>query len=100
MHTKNANWNLSEPRIFLSCLSYGFCDFMFELYSKPGLYTSMEVLVMTNNFAKNIGQNDSGTMYHGKLQTGQKVAMKVWELRSHSVAEEFDQFQKVWNLNA
>ncbi|CAK9236122.1 unnamed protein product [Sphagnum troendelagicum] len=63
--------------------------------SKPGLYTSMEVLVMTNNFAKNIGQNDSGTMYHGKLQTGQKVAMKVWELRSHSVAEEFDQFQKI-----
>jgi hypothetical protein len=73
---------------------------MFELYSKPGLYTLMEVLVMTNNFATTIGENHSGMMYHGKLQTGQKVAVKVWELRSHSAAEEFDQFQKVRNLNA
>jgi len=73
---------------------------MFELYSKPGLYTLIEVLDMTNNFAKKIGKNHSGTMYHGKLQTGQKVGVKVWELKSHSVAEEFDQFQKVRNLNA
>jgi hypothetical protein len=50
---------------------------MFELYSKPGLYTTMEVLIMTKNFAKKIGENSSGTMYHGKLQTGQKVAVKV-----------------------
>ncbi len=100
MHTKNANWNLSQPRIFLSCLSYGSCDFMFELYSKPGLYTLMGVFVMTNDFARQIGKNHSGTMYHGKLQTGQKVAVKVWELKSHSTAEEFDQFQKVQNLNA
>ncbi len=55
---------------------------------------------MTNDFAKKIGENHSGTMYHGKLQTGQKVAVKVWELKSHSAAEEFDQFQKVQNLNA
>ncbi len=73
---------------------------MFELYSKPGLYTSMEVLVMTNNFAQKIGKNHSGTMYYGKLQTGQKVAVKVWELKSHSATKEFDQFQKVRNLNA
>ncbi|CAN5975597.1 unnamed protein product, partial [Sphagnum jensenii] len=63
--------------------------------SKPGLYTRMEVLVMTNNFAKKFGKNHFGTMYHGKLQTGQKVAVKVWEQISHSVAEEFDQFQKL-----
>ncbi|CAM6033569.1 unnamed protein product [Sphagnum compactum] len=63
--------------------------------SKPGLYTSMEVLVITNNFAKKIGENHSGTMYHGKLQTGQKVVVKVWELKSHSAAEEFDQFGKI-----
>jgi hypothetical protein len=68
---------------------------MFELYSKPGLYTTMEVLIMTKNFAKKIGENSSGTMYHGKLQTGQKVAVKVWELKSHSAAEEFDQFGKI-----
>ncbi len=55
---------------------------------------------MTNDFARQIGKNHSGTMYHGKLQTGQKVAVKVWELKSHSTAEEFDQFQKVQNLNA
>jgi hypothetical protein len=59
---------------------------MFELYSKPGLYTLMEVVVMTKNFDKKIGENRFGTMYHGKLQTGQKVAVKVWELKSHSVA--------------
>ncbi len=99
MHTKNANWNLSQPRIFLSCLSYGSCDFMFEFYSKPGLYTLMEVLVMTKNFAKKIGESRSGTMYHGKLQTGQKVAVKVWELISHSAAKEFHQFGLVRNLN-
>jgi hypothetical protein len=63
--------------------------------SKPGLYTLMEVLVMTDNFATTIGENHSGMMYHGKLQTGQKVAVKVWELKSHSAAEEFDQFQKI-----
>jgi len=72
---------------------------MFELYSKPGLYTMMDVLIMTENFAEKIGENCSGTMYHGQLQTKQKVAVKVWELRSHSAAEEFDQFGKVRNLN-
>jgi hypothetical protein len=76
--------------LVISCLNY----------SKPGLYTLMEVFIMTNDFAKKIGENHSGTMYHGKLQTGQKVAVKVWELKSHSAAEEFDQFQKVRNLNA
>ncbi len=100
MHTKNANWNLSQPRIFLSCLSYGSCDFMFELYSKPGLYTMVDVMVMTDNFGKKIEENGFGTMYHGKLQTGQEVAVKVWELRSHSTAKEFDQFGLVRNLNA
>jgi hypothetical protein len=61
--------------------------------SKPGLYTLMEVLVMTKNFAKKIGENHFGTMYHGKLQTRQKVAVKVWELRPHSAAKEFHQFE-------
>ncbi len=55
---------------------------------------------MTNEFAKKIGENHSGTMYYGKLQTGQKVVVKVWELKSHSAAKEFDQFQKVRNLKA
>jgi len=55
----------------------------------------MEVLVMTKYFESKIGVDYSGTMYHGKLQTGQKVAVKVWELESHSTAEEFDQFGKL-----
>ncbi len=55
---------------------------------------------MTKNFDKKIGENRFGTMYHGKLQTGQKVAMKVWELKSHSAATEFQQFGLVRNLNA
>jgi len=38
----------------------------------------MEVMMMTDHF---------GTMYHGKLQTGQEVAVKVW-------AEEFHQFER------
>jgi hypothetical protein len=68
---------------------------MFELYSKPGLYTLMEVLDMTKYFVKKIGVDCSGTMYHGKLQTGQKVAVKAWELRPHSAAKEFHQFETV-----
>jgi hypothetical protein len=73
---------------------------MFELYSKPGLYTMVDVMVMTDNFGKKIEEYGFGTMYHGKLQTGQEVAVKVWELRSHSTAKEFDQFGLVRNLNA
>jgi hypothetical protein len=68
---------------------------MFELYSKPGFYTLMEVLEMTKNFAKKIGENRFGTMYHGKLQTGQKVVVKVWEQKPHSAAKEFHQFKTV-----
>jgi hypothetical protein len=68
---------------------------MFELYSKPGLYTLMEVILMTDNFQKRIQEYGLEIMYHGKLQNGQEVAVKVWELRSHSAAEEFDQFRKI-----
>jgi len=79
----------------VSCLSYGSCDFMVELYSEPGSYTLMEVKVMTDNFGKEIEGNGLGIMYHGKLQTGQEVAVKVWAGRLHSAAEEFHQFEKV-----
>jgi len=56
---------------------------------------------MTDNFAKKIEENRFGTMYHGKLQTGQEVAVKVWApishlpLRLHSAAAEFHQFETV-----
>jgi hypothetical protein len=72
---------------------------MVELYSEPGCYTLMEVMVMTDNFGKRIEEYGFETMYHGKLQNGQ-VAVKVWNLGSHSAAEEFHQFGLVRNLNA
>ncbi len=83
----------------MSCLSYGCCDFMVELYSEPGCYTLMEVKVMTDNFQKRIQESIYEStwqwiMYHGKLRTGQEVAVKVWFI-SHSAAEEFHQFEKV-----
>ncbi len=69
----------------------------------------MEVKVMTDDFQEKIeehfrGTYCHGTMYHGKLRTGQEVAVKVWEarapkynpaLRFLSGAEEFHQFEKV-----
>ncbi len=68
---------------------------MVELYSEPGCYTLMEVKEMTDNFGKKIEGNGWGTMYHGKLRTGQEVAVKVWEQRPHSAAIEFHQFEMV-----
>ncbi len=80
---------MNQP-LCVSCLSYGSCDFTVELYSEPGCYTLMEVMMMTDNF---------GTLYHGKLQTGQEVAVKVWAEEFHefgtSAAEEFHQFERV-----
>jgi hypothetical protein len=93
-----------EFTVCVSCLSYGSCDFMVELYSEPGCYTLMEVKVMTDNFGKKIEGNDYRTMYHGKLQTGEEVAVKVWAGRFHPVAKEFHQFEMVrspisWSTN-
>ncbi len=74
---------------------------MVELCSESGCYTWMEVMVMTDNFGKKIEENHFGTMYHGKLQTGQEVAVKVWApishlpLRLNSAAAEFHQFETV-----
>jgi hypothetical protein len=48
---------------------------------------------MTDDYEKKIGDDWSGTMYHGKLLTGQEVAVKVWSLPSHSAAKEFQNFQ-------
>ncbi len=85
---------MNQP-LFVSCLSYGSCDFMVELYSALGCCTFMEVMVMTDNFGNKIGESGSGMVYYGNLRTGQEVAMKVWVLRSHSAAKEFQEFVKV-----
>jgi len=59
----------------------------------------MEVMVMTDNFGKKIEENGFGTMYHGKLQTEQEVAVKVWAEQFHefrtSAAQEFHHFETV-----
>ncbi|KAH9555436.1 hypothetical protein CY35_08G114200 [Sphagnum magellanicum] len=63
---------------------------------RSGPRYSFDVVVeMTHNFEKRIEEYAFGTMYHGKLYTGQEVAVKVWEQRSHSPAKEFDEFEKV-----
>jgi hypothetical protein len=75
---------------------------MVELYSEPGRYTLLEVKHMTDNFAKKIGEarfTKSRTVYHGKLLTGQEVAVKVWRPRFHSSAYEFERFQSVSSPN-
>ncbi len=72
---------------------------MVELSSEPGHYTFMEVMEMIDKPANQIGKSESGVLYHGKLPTGQEVAMKVWEQKLHSAAEEFFEFKKVRSLN-
>jgi len=72
---------------------------MVELYSVR--YTLLEVMDMTDNYAKKIGEGRRATVYHGKLLTGQEVAVKVWALQSrHRVEPEFDEFQIVSGPNA
>jgi len=58
----------------------------------------MEVIVMTDNFGKKIEGNGWGTMYHGKLRTGQEVAVKVWPLGAPSAVVEFHEFEAVRTL--
>ncbi len=91
---------MNQEILSLSCLSHGSCDFMVELYSEAGRYTFLEVKHMTDNFAKKIGEGCSGVVYHGKLLTGQEVAVKVWKSGYHSSALEFEWFQRVSSPNA
>ncbi len=56
--------------------------------------------MITDNFGKKMKENPPPwTMYHGKLQTGQEVAVKVWAKEFHefgtSAAEEFHEFETV-----
>ncbi|KAH8955134.1 hypothetical protein BDL97_08G119200 [Sphagnum fallax] len=67
--------------------------------SALGCCTFMEVMVMTVNFGTKIGGSGSGMVYYGKLRTGQEVAVKVWVLRSHSAAKEFQEFVKFWQVH-
>jgi hypothetical protein len=67
--------------------------------SEPGRYTFMEVMEMTDGLANQIGISESGILYHGKLPTGQEVAVKVWGETLHSAAKEFSEFEKVRSPN-
>lgn len=80
----------------LSLILYGACNNFVVVCSESGLNTLWEVREMTDNYAKKIGDSGSGTVYYGKLQTGQEVAVKVWAQRSrHQAAREFSWFQMV-----
>ncbi len=72
---------------------------MVELSSEPGRYTFMEVMEITHKLANQIGISASGILYHGKLPTGQEVAVKVWRETLHSAAKEFFEFEKVRSPN-
>lgn len=50
-------------------------------------YTLMEVREMTKNYIHEIGESGSGTVYHGQLQTGQEVEVKVWAQGFHQASE-------------
>ncbi len=54
---------------------------------------------MTHKLANQIGISASGILYHGKLPTGQEVAVKVWRETLHSAAKEFFEFEKVRSPN-
>jgi RIO-like serine/threonine protein kinase len=73
---------------------------MVELYSESRRYTLLEVKDMTDNYAKKIGEGRSGAVYHGKLLTGQEVAVKLWKPGYHLYADEFGVFQRVSSPNA
>jgi RIO-like serine/threonine protein kinase len=73
---------------------------MVESYSESRIYTLLEVEDMTDNYAKKIGEGRSGPVYHGKLLTGQEVAVKVRKRGYQSAADEFAEFQKVSSPNA
>jgi hypothetical protein len=72
---------------------------MVELSSEPGRYTFMEVMEMIDKPANQIGKSEFGILYHGKLPTGQEVAVKVWGETLYSAAKEFFDFKKVRSPN-
>jgi hypothetical protein len=96
MHIKNAS---IYHEFFWPHPSYDSCDFMLELYKRPGRYTFMEVSGMINNFARKIEKNQSSTVYHGKLITGQEVVVIVPNIPYHSATQEFHNFGLVQNPN-
>jgi hypothetical protein len=59
----------------------------------------MEVMEMTDGLANQIGISESGILYHGKLPTGQEVAVKVCGETLHFAAKEFSEFEKVRSPN-
>lgn len=53
-------------------------------------FTYSEVMAMTNNFKKIIGEGGFGIIYHGHLNDGQQVAVKVL---SESSSQGYKQFK-------
>jgi hypothetical protein len=67
------------------------------LSREPGRYTFLEVMEMINSAI--IGKSEFGKLYHGKLQTSQEVAVKVWGETLHSATKKNFEFEKVRSPN-
>jgi len=73
---------LHVTRLMTSCL------FQFD-HVGANPYSLAEVAIATNNFKIQIGQGRFGTMYYGKLEDGQEVAIKVLDVKSSQGPFEF-----------
>jgi hypothetical protein len=66
---------LHVTRLMTSCL------FQFD-HVGANPYSLAEVTTATNNFKIQIGKGGFRLMYHGKLEDGQEVAIKVLDVKS------------------
>ncbi len=73
---------LHVTRLMTSCL------FQFD-HVGANPYSLAKVAIATNNFKIQIGQGGFGTVYYGKLEDGQEVAIKVLDVKSSQGPSEF-----------
>ncbi|CAD5189680.1 probable LRR receptor-like serine/threonine-protein kinase At1g51880 [Musa acuminata AAA Group] len=80
-------WKLRKSSGKISKLVRGHRDNPFQLENRQFTYEELEKI--TNNFKNDIGKGGFGTVYHGCLEDGTQVAVK---LRSHSSSQGTKEF--------